>query len=73
MALKTGDVAMAMRKKAASTAKVRSAWRCPGCGYKVETVECYGCLIESRRDKKRSESASRAEYKGGRCGKNDAR
>jgi len=44
---------MAMRKKAAANARVRNSWRCPKCGHKVETVECYGCLIEEQKKEKK--------------------
>lgn len=46
-----GSVLMAMRggKGEKPTTKVRKTWRCPKCGHKIETVECYGCLIEAER------------------------
>lgn len=49
---------MAMRRKPAATVKVSKTWRCPECGSKVETVECYGCLIEAERKKKRKRTGS---------------
>ena len=49
---------MTMRKKTAATVKVRSAWRCPKCGHKVATAECYGCLVEEASEKKRKLPAS---------------
>ena len=42
---------MAMRRKTAPTVKVKKTWRCPKCGHKIETAECYGCLIEEQRKK----------------------
>lgn len=42
---------MAMRRKVSAVAKVKKAWRCPKCGHKIETAECYGCLIEEQRKK----------------------
>jgi len=54
---------MAMRKKAAATAKIRNAWRCPNCGYKVATVDCYACIMEAEQEKKRNSKGAEAQPK----------
>ena len=40
---------MVMRRKVSAVVKVKKTWRCPKCGHKIETAECYGCLIEEQR------------------------